>query len=110
MKRRLSLHSARLRLAALSLAVALIWALGGAALAGDHERARAALERGEILPLLAILQRATGYQPGEVIEVELERDDGRWLYEVKLLTPAGVLMEMELDAATGALIELERED
>lgn len=110
MKRRLSLRCPRLWLAALLLAAALVSALAGAARAGDHDRARDALERGEILPLLTILQRATGYQPGEVIEVELERDDGRWLYELKLLTPEGVLMEMELDAANGALMELERED
>ena len=45
-----------------------------------------------------------------VVEVELERDDGRWLYELKLLTPEGVLVEMELDAATGALLEFEQDD
>lgn len=111
MMKRLNLRSPRLLLGGLLLAGTLVSTLAGAARADedDHARAREALERGEILPLLTILQRATGHQPGEVIEVELERDDGRWLYELKLLTPEGVLMEMELDAASGALIELERD-
>lgn len=112
MMKRLNLRSPRLLLGGLLLAGALFSALAGTARADedDHARAREALERGEILPLLTILQRATGHRPGEVVEVELERDDGRWLYELKLLTPEGVLVEMELDAATGALLEFEQDD
>jgi uncharacterized membrane protein YkoI len=45
-----------------------------------------------------------------VIEVELERDDGRWIYELELVSPEGVLYEMEIDAASGTVLEVEREE
>lgn len=77
---------------------------------GDHDRARRALEAGEILSLSEILAAAEAVRPGRVIEVELEKDDGRWVYELELVTPDGRLYEMEIDAATGTLLEIEQED
>ena len=70
----------------------------------DQNRARAALQAGEILPLGAILTRLTQTQPGQVLEVELERKDGRWLYEIKLLQPGGGLLKLELDARSGEVL------
>lgn len=78
------------------------------ALAGDdHDEARALLSRGEILPLGRILQIAQARVPGDVIEVELERDDGVWRYEVKVLTSTGRVREVKLDARNGAVLEIE---
>ena len=53
-------------------------AVGGAApaSASDHDRARRAVEEGRILPLKEILARAQGAYPGQVIEAELEDEDG----------------------------------
>jgi uncharacterized membrane protein YkoI len=76
----------------------------------DHDRARRALEAGEIMPLSAILAAAEAARSGRVIELELERDDGRWVYELELVTPGGRLYEMEIDAATGTVLEIEHED
>ncbi|HRP78853.1 MAG TPA: PepSY domain-containing protein [Aquamicrobium sp.] len=76
----------------------------------DHDRARAALERGEILPLsriLAIVEREVG---GHVIEVELDRDDGRHVYEVEAVSRDGRLVELSIDAATGAVLDRDYED
>lgn len=70
----------------------------------DHERARAALAAGEIRPLAALLAEVERRYLGVVIETELERDDGRWIYEFKLLPPSGRVFEIKLDAATGAVI------
>ena len=52
--------------------------------------------------MLAGLERE---HPGQVLEVELERDDGRWIYEVKLLQAGGRLVKLELDAASGAVLK-----
>ncbi len=73
--------------------------------AHDHERARAAVQAGQVLPLATLLQRLQRSHPGQVLEVELERDDGRWVYELKLLQPGGRLLKLELDAATGAVLK-----
>jgi uncharacterized membrane protein YkoI len=77
----------------------------------DHERARAALSEGRILPLAEIMKRLSIELPGEVIEVELEQnDDGRFEYEVKVLTPDGRVKEAEIDAADGRLLSVEDDD
>lgn len=87
----------------------LLGLLAGPALADDdgHDRARQALQAGEILPLPEILAAA---RPGRVIALELEREDGRWLYELELVTSEGRLYEMEIDAASATVLELEREE
>jgi uncharacterized membrane protein YkoI len=73
----------------------------------DHIAAREALRRGEILPLNHILQIALRRVPGDVIEVELERDDEGWEYEVKVLTSTGRVREVTLNARNGAILKVE---
>ena len=75
----------------------------------DHERVRAAREAGRILPLKAILERVEAGQPGEVLEVELEDEHGRFMYEIKLLRPGGRLAKLHYDAATGEPVESKRD-
>jgi uncharacterized membrane protein YkoI len=76
----------------------------------DHDRARLALEAGEILPLADILTAAEATRPGRVIEIELDRDVGRWIYELELVSPEGFLYDMEIDAASGTVLEVERDE
>ncbi len=71
----------------------------------DHDRARAAVQAGEVLPLAVLLQRLQRSHPGQVLEVELERDDGRWTYELKLLQPGGQLLKLEVDGASGQVLK-----
>ena len=70
----------------------------------DHDRARQALEAGEIMPLKAILERVERDTPGQVIEVELEREGGRWIDEIKLLATGGSIVELEIDARDGTVL------
>ena len=77
--------------------------LAGAASADvDHERARKAFEAGEIVSLASILATVERTHSGQVVEVELEREAGRWVYEVDLLTSDGRVVELLYDGATGA--------
>jgi len=73
----------------------------------DHVAARAALARGEILPLRSVLEIVQRRVPGDVIEVELDREDDGWEYEVKVLTSTGRVREVTLNARTGAILEIE---
>jgi len=76
-----------------------------AAESGDHDRARQALEAGEILPLKTVLERVGREVPGQVMEVELERKHDRWLYEIKLLRPGGALVKLLVNARDGTIID-----
>lgn len=71
------------------------------AAAGDHERALELRRAGAILPLAAILDRAQAQYGGEAIEVELEEEDGAYVYEIELLGPDGVVRDYLYDAVTG---------
>ena len=76
----------------------------------DHERARQALEAGEVLPLRTILDRLEQDYPGDILEVELEREEGRWVYEIKLLRDNGAVNKLEFDARNGTLLRIRGRD
>lgn len=101
---------ARARIGACALAVlAVVVVIGPATVAArgrdDHDRARQAVEAGQVMPLKALLARVEREHPGQVLEIELEQDDGVWRYEIKLLQPGGVLNKLKLDARTGAVVK-----
>ena len=70
----------------------------------DHDRAQQALQAGQVLPLHEVLQRIRQNYPGQVLEVELEEDGGRLIYEVKLLEPGGQVRKLKLNAQTAAIL------
>lgn len=76
----------------------------------DSERARLLKQQGKILPLEQVITAAMAVKPGQILETELEEDDGRFVYELEILDEAGQVWELELDAATAELIELDNED
>lgn len=73
----------------------------------DQEQARQAVERGEIRPLDQVLQAVQARVPGEVVDVELEREDGRWVYEIKVITASGKRQEVEIDASSLEILEVD---
>ncbi|WP_269714655.1 PepSY domain-containing protein [Caulobacter sp. NIBR2454] len=91
--------------------IAAVASLGSPAAANDadHERARKAVARGEAMPLDAMLQHLARIAPGEVIEIEFERENGRWVYEFKVLQADGAIREVEMDAKTARVLEIEIE-
>jgi uncharacterized membrane protein YkoI len=101
-------------LIAITLSLALF--LAGPGRAGDddggrdHDRARQALEAGEILPLRTILERVERDHPGQIMEVELERKKSGWIYEVKLLKTGGALVKLKLDARTGTVLDRQQKE
>lgn len=78
---------------------------GRAADGQDHERARQALEAGEVLPLRTILERVERDHPGQIMEVELERKEAGWVYEVKLLKAGGILVKLKINARDGTVLD-----
>lgn len=76
----------------------------------DHDRARAALAGGAIRPLHEVLAAVAAAAPGDVVAVELEQEDGRWLYEVKVIAADGRLRKLYVDAGTARLLHPGEED
>lgn len=70
----------------------------------DHDRARQAVEAGDVMPLRTILERVEREYPGQVMEVELDRENGEWVYEVKLLRKGGALMKLKILARDGTIL------
>ncbi len=70
----------------------------------DQERARQAVQSGQVLALGDVLMRLERERPGQVMKVELEQDHGVWIYEIKLLQPDGRLVKLKLDARTAQVL------
>lgn len=75
--------------------------------ASEQDLIRSALQRGETLTLVRILGIATQRAPGDVIKIELENKQGRLVYEIKVLTPGGNVVEVKVDARSGAILQVE---
>jgi uncharacterized membrane protein YkoI len=96
------------------VAAALILTQGAATAAvadEDHERAREALQAGEIRPLKEIVESVQHRCGGKVIEVELDQNPGNgrrlWLYQLHMLMPTGNVLRLDVDAATTQILEVE---
>lgn len=102
----------RLEFRSYLIAVSLLLAAGAPTRAddGDHDQALRLLQEGSILPLTEIAARVKTRVPGKVLEVELEREDGAYVYEFKILRPNGLVQEVEADAATGKILKIEDDD
>ncbi|MDP7547975.1 MAG: hypothetical protein QGF20_11835 [Alphaproteobacteria bacterium] len=72
----------------------------------DHDRARAAVGAGEILPLQQILRRIGGRYPGRLLDAALARNNqGRSIYRLKLLAPNNRVQQLVVDAQSGRVLQ-----
>lgn len=93
-----------------ALVVALVAAAPQLADARDEDElrrdeVRRAVETGQIRSLADILKAVREKLPGEVAGVEIDRKDGRWRYEFRIVDGQGRLFEVYIDARSG---EIER--
>ncbi len=65
------------------------------------------VQAGRIKPLSEILDNLARNYIGQVIDVDIDDDDGERVYEIELLGPQGQVVEFEVDAVTGELIGIE---
>lgn len=63
----------------------------------------------DLIPMASILDVARSRVPGDIIDVDLEDDDGQPEYEVEILTAAGRKIEIRIDARTGTILKLEQD-
>lgn len=95
------------------LALLLVLALAGAmpAMADDdddrRDALRSAVERGQIIALSDLRTIVLARTGGRIIDTELDEDDGRLIYEFRVLTTQGRVLDVEIDAATGRILEID---
>ncbi|HET7803898.1 MAG TPA: PepSY domain-containing protein [Pseudolabrys sp.] len=107
-KNRRNTMSLGITAAGLAIAATLAVTLPEALYANERDDMRHAVERGEIHSLAEILAALRGKLPGEVAGVEIERKNGRWFYEFRVIDNKGRLFEVYVDART-AVIERMKE-
>ena len=66
--------------------------------------ARGPLQNGQILPLSQIGPRVAASVGGQVVSAELCQSGGRYVYIVNVLSRAGQVRRLTVDAGTGAII------
>jgi uncharacterized membrane protein YkoI len=71
----------------------------------DFHQARHLVEIGSILPLEQVLTSSKKELSGRILEVELEKEGEAYIYEIELLQKAGIVKEVKIDAATGAILK-----
>lgn len=72
----------------------------------DQDCALGAVERGEIRSFAEVLESVRQQVKGQVLKVELERDDGLWVYKIKLLADDGRRKKIEVNAKSLAVLKL----
>jgi uncharacterized membrane protein YkoI len=76
----------------------------------DAERALRESRAGEIMPFARLAQIVLERYPGRVVEADLDEDDGRMIYEIRILQGNGRVLEVEVDAATGRILDVDEDD
>lgn len=73
------------------------------------DQLRAAVARGEALPLSELRRRLSERFPGEIVDIGVDREDGRFIYEFKVLQRSGRVIEVDMDAATASILDVEND-
>jgi uncharacterized membrane protein YkoI len=69
-----------------------------------------ALAHNDATPLHRCVDAALAKKPGKVLEVELEREKGREIYEIEIAGADGKRWELECDLETISIIKVELDD
>ncbi|MBN4082441.1 MAG: hypothetical protein COB41_02190 [Proteobacteria bacterium] len=75
----------------------------------DIEQVRKLRNTESILPLSQILKKIEASYPGTLLDVELEYEDAKFIYEIEILDANHVVQEMKVDASTGKILTTEHD-
>lgn len=71
---------------------------------------RQMVENGEILSLAKIMSRYPEKTYGKLLDLEVEHEHGKLVYELEFLRADGRVIELEINAKDGQLLKQEIED
>ncbi|WP_456656526.1 PepSY domain-containing protein [Bradyrhizobium sp. JR3.5] len=72
-----------------------------------REAVRRVVEAGEVLPLSKILEKIRVRVPGDITGIEINREEGRWHYELRVIDRGGRVLEVHVDAHSGNIEQIE---
>ena len=72
--------------------------------ADDQDRAMEALERSQVLPLAHLLPKIEARYGARLLAIELHETAKGFIYELEMITPHGKMIEIPVNAATGAVL------
>ncbi|UJW74424.1 PepSY domain-containing protein [Rhizobium sp. SL42] len=75
----------------------------------ERQRIRDDVARGVTKSLATLRQIVLARVAGQIVSTKPDRDDDRLIYEFRILRDDNRLIEVEVDAASGAILEIENE-
>ncbi len=103
----------RLRFRVFAVGMISAWCLSTGALADKRISSQQVLDlvvKGEIVSILSLQEQHSELQNVRWLDIELEREHGIWLYEMKVIDEQGEIFEYTFNAETGELLHIELED
>ncbi len=76
--------------------------------AREHIRER--VQKGEIKSLAELRRIVAGEMDGEIVSTSIDQEHGTTVYEFRVLRPDNRMVEVEVDAASGVVLEIENDE
>lgn len=92
------------------LAIALSLAAGTADADDKDKNGKAAMAAAAKVTIDQAIKTASEKVPGKIVEAELEKKHNKLVWEVEVITAENKVMEVHIDADTGAVIDVEEEN
>ncbi|MBO3761207.1 PepSY domain-containing protein [Ciceribacter sp. L1K22] len=75
----------------------------------QRDRLREKVARGEVKSLAELRRIVANRVEGKIVDTKFDLEDDRAVYEFRVLRSDGRLVEVEVDAATGSILEIEND-
>ena len=76
----------------------------------DIDEIRDLRRSGQLVSLESLIVQVRNDYPGEIIEIELDDEDGQYIYEVEVIGENGSEIELEINASTGEVLKTDIDD
>lgn len=70
---------------------------------------RDAVAKSKILPLSEVKAIVVEQFGANIVDIEIDQEKGLWIYEFKIISKSGRLVEIYIDAKTGRILEVEND-
>lgn len=70
---------------------------------------RDAVTNNEILPLSELKAIVVARFGSNIVDIEIDMEKGLWIYEFKIISASGRLVEVYMDAETGRILDVEND-